>query len=308
MILKIFIIGPGGVLCCSKEFFSQFDVNEELISGFLQAISDFAEEISVGKIQILEFHNFKFVYSYTTEQKFIIVMVIDKDDLESEARPKINLMKNEFIKRYEPILHNWNGDVSFFEDFKDFIEDNIYIPCKVLITGEKRVGKTTIINLLQGETILDLDDDLNETFIKSIAFSDIPNLKQCVVKEIEIKELIENVSKYKILLNSLDVILYVSNSAASNLGRINEFIHDLRLLATKAEFYIIANFQDSDQIAFEPEKIENTFGIKTYGFTAIKKKSSKKLMQILKEALETLVENKEFSIKSMIGQINQSEG
>ncbi|MFX1325484.1 MAG: hypothetical protein ACFE8N_11035 [Promethearchaeota archaeon] len=308
MILKIFIIGPGGVLCCSKEYFSQFDVNEELISGFLQAISDFAEEISVGKIQVLEFHNFKFVYSYTADQKFIVVMVIEKNDLESEARPKIDLMKNEFIKRYEPNLRNWSGDISVFEDFKQFIEDNIYIPCKVLITGEKGVGKTSIINLIKGETILDLDDDLKETFMKIIAVSDIPNLKQCVVKEIDIKELIKNVSRYKILLKSLDIIFFVSNSAASNLGRINDFLAKLRLLVSKAEFYIIANFQDSYEIAFEPEKIENTFGIKTYGFTAVKKKSSNKFMQILKEVLETLVERKEYSIKSMIGQLNKDEG
>jgi hypothetical protein len=63
VIFKIFIIDPGGILCCSKDFFSHIDVNEEVVSGFLKAISDFAEEISVGQIQALEFRNFKFVYS-----------------------------------------------------------------------------------------------------------------------------------------------------------------------------------------------------------------------------------------------------
>ena len=35
-------------------------------------------------------------------------------------------------------------------------------PIRILVTGEKGVGKTTIMNLLQGETILKIDDDLNE--------------------------------------------------------------------------------------------------------------------------------------------------
>ncbi|MFX1448819.1 MAG: hypothetical protein ACFFCG_11905, partial [Promethearchaeota archaeon] len=86
MILKIFIIGPGGILCYSKNFFEQIDIDEGIISGFLTAISNFAREIKGGEIKALIFRNFNFVYSYSIEYNCIFVIVIDKDDLEEEAR------------------------------------------------------------------------------------------------------------------------------------------------------------------------------------------------------------------------------
>lgn len=86
MILKIFIIGPGGILCYSKNFFEQIDIFEEAISGFLTAISDFAKEIKGGDIKALVFRNFNFIYSYSVEYNSIFVIVIDKDDIEEEAR------------------------------------------------------------------------------------------------------------------------------------------------------------------------------------------------------------------------------
>ena len=36
----------------------------------------------MGQIQALKFRNFKFVYSYSAELRFIFVIVIEKDDLE----------------------------------------------------------------------------------------------------------------------------------------------------------------------------------------------------------------------------------
>ena len=39
---------------------------------------------------------------------------------------------------------------------------------KMLLIGEEGVGKSTIMNLFPGETILELDDDLNEIIQKPI--------------------------------------------------------------------------------------------------------------------------------------------
>ena len=101
MILKIFIIGPGGVPCYSKNFFEQIDIDDIIISGFLTGISSFAKQIKGGEIKALIFKNFNFIYSYSIEFNCIFVIVIEIDDLEEEARDKVELMKNEFIKRYK---------------------------------------------------------------------------------------------------------------------------------------------------------------------------------------------------------------
>ena len=81
MILKIFIIGPGGILCYSKNFFEQIDIDEGIISGFLTAISDFAREIKGGEIKALIFRNFNFIYSYSIEYNCIFVYNNNKNTI-----------------------------------------------------------------------------------------------------------------------------------------------------------------------------------------------------------------------------------
>ena len=287
MIFKIFIIGPGGILCYSKDYFEQIDIDESIVSGFLTAIDTFAKEIKVGEIKALIFKNYNFIYSCSIEYDCIFVIVIDKDDLEEEARNKLELMKNEFIQDYKPFLENWTGNTSIFRNFDKFIEENIFIPLKILLVGEKGVGKTTILDLFSGETIIELDDDLIETIQKPIKFLDIKEIKQCIVREIDLNELINNSSRYKILLKSIDIILIVTNSAASNLGRTHKLISQLKPRVSKAEYYIIANFQDLTESAFNPEKIEDLFDIKTFGFSANKEVSKEEIYVILKEILQT---------------------
>ncbi|MFX1315815.1 MAG: nitrilase-related carbon-nitrogen hydrolase [Promethearchaeota archaeon] len=292
MIIKILIIAPGGVLCYSKDFFEQIDKDEEVISGFLKAISDFAKEIKGGEIKALIFRNFKLIYSYSIEFDFIFVIVIDKDDLEEEARIQVEFMKKEFIIRYRSFLENWKGNVSIFKDFDDYIEENVFIPPKILLTGEDDVGKTTIMDLLPGETIIEIDDNLNEIIRKPINLFDLKEIKKCIIQEIHMEELILNSIVYKNLLESVDIILIVTNSAASNLGRTKNLYLKLKPKVNKADFYVLANFQDLKDVAFDPEKIEETFGIKTYGFTAIKEDSKSKIIFIIKDLLKNSVLNR----------------
>jgi predicted amidohydrolase len=293
LILKIFIIGPGGILCYSKNFFEQIDIDEGIISGFLTAISDFAREIKGGEIKALIFRNFKFIYSYSADYNCIFVIIIDKDDLEEEARLKLELMKKEFAKTYKSYLENWTGNVSIFQNFDDFVEENIFIPPKILLAGERGVGKTTIMDLFPGETVIELDDDLTETIQKTIDFLDIKDIKQCVIREIDLDELVNNSSFYKSLLNSIDIILIITNSGASNLGRTQKLVSLLEPLIKKADSYVIANCQDLKDSAFSPEKIEELFDIKTFGFSANKKESKDQIFFILKEILRTSIVEKQ---------------
>ncbi|MFX0136618.1 MAG: nitrilase-related carbon-nitrogen hydrolase [Candidatus Hodarchaeota archaeon] len=289
MILKIFIIARGGILCYSKNYFEEINIDEGTISGFLTAISKFAKEIKGGEIKALIFRNFNFIYSYSIEFDLIFVIVIDINDLEEEARSKIELMKQEFIKRYRPYLENWTGNVSVFESFNEFVEKNIFIPPKILLTGENGVGKTTIMELFPGETIIELDDDLIEIIQKPINFIDLKEIKQCIIREIDLGELVNNSNFYQKLLNSVDIVLIVTNSGASNLGRTQKLVKLLKPKIHRADLYIIANFQDLKDSAFAPEKIEEMFNIKTFGFSANKKESKNKMLFILKEVLQVLI-------------------
>ena len=172
MILRILILSSGGLLLYSKNFLSDQNENEDLIldddliGGFLSAISSFAIEIKGGEIKALNFRNSNFIYSYDTQFGCMFVLITEIEDLEEEAREKIELMKNEFIKRYSSYLEDFSGMVSVFDDFDEFIEEHIFIPPKILLIGENGVGKTTIMDLFPGEKILELDEDLNELIQK----------------------------------------------------------------------------------------------------------------------------------------------
>ncbi len=292
MISRLLIIASGGLLAYSHNFVGgEGAIEDDLVSGFLTAMSNFAQEIKGGEIKSLNFRNFNFVYSYDQETDTIFVLVVSIDDIEEEAREKVELMKDEFIKMYKSSLINWTGDVTQFVTFDKFVVEHIFIPPKILLVGEPGVGKSEILSKFPGETVLELDEDLNEIIQKPINVSGLQGLKQFILREMDIEELIENSKAYRSLLNSVDVICIVTNSAASNLGRTKKHFSRLKAMVKKADFYVIANFQDLKDSAFDPKHIEEAFGVKTYPFSA-KNDDKLEIFKILSEILQKSILDK----------------
>jgi len=285
MISKILIIMANGVLCYSKTFVGSDDMDYDLVSGFLTAISSIAKEIGGGEIRALNFRNFNFVYTYDDEKLCMFIIVTEIDDPEEEAQEKLELLKTEFINQFYDDLKNWKCETGRFEVFDEFAEKNIFIPPKILLVGEKGVGKTTILNLFEGETILELDEDLNEIMQKSIPLTDFKRINEVILRELDLEDLIKNAKIHRPLLDSVDIICIVTNSGASNLGRTQRLFSQLVSKVKKADFYVIANFQDLQNTSYEPEKVEDLLGIQTYGFCAIKRDAKEKIFEIINEML-----------------------
>jgi len=285
MISKILIIMANGVLCYSKTFVGSDDMDYDLVSGFLTAISTIAKEIGGGEIRALNFRNFNFVYTYDDEKLCMFIIVTEIDDPEEEAQEKLELLKTEFINQFYDELKNWKCETGRFEVFDEFAEKNIFIPPKILLVGEKGVGKTAILNLFEGETILELDEDLNEIMQKSIPLTDFKRINEVILRELDLEDLIKNAKIYRPLLDSVDIICIVTNSGASNLGRTQRLFSQLVSKVKKADFYVIANFQDLQNTSYEPEKVEELLGIQTYGFCAIKRDAKEKIFEIINEML-----------------------
>ena len=292
MISKILIIMSGGVLCYSKTFVGNDNIDDDLVSGFLTAISNIAKEIGGGEIESLNFRNFNFVYTHDDEKLCMFIIVTDIDDPEDEAREKLELLKTEFIDRYHDDLINWSCETKKFEPFNGFVEKHIFIPPKILLCGEEGVGKTSIINLFPGETILELDDDLNENIQKSIPIADLKRIKEVVLREMDLKELVDNSKLYRLILDSVDVICLVTNSGASNLGRTKRLYSLLVQKVKKADFYVIANFQDLKKTSYEPEKVEEMLEIKTFGFSAIQDSAKARMYSIIRDMLTISITDK----------------
>ena len=306
MISRILIISTGGILLFSKNYFvdpekeSENVLNDDLIGGFLTAINSFAKEIKGGSIKSLNFRNFNFIYSYDEQFGCMFVLITDIDDLEEDVREKVEMMKNEFIKRYHDEMEHFVGLVSVFNDFNEFIDKHIFIPPKILLVGDIGVGKTTIMDLFPGETVLELDDDLIETIQKTIDISGLSGITQVLIREMNMEDLVNNSKLYRELLDSVEVILIVTNSAASNLGRTKKWFSQLKPKIRKDIVFILANFQDLKESSFEPKHIKKSFdGIKTFGFSAIQKNSKDKILSIITKILKTsILEKYEKKLKS----------
>ena len=292
MISKILIIMSSGVLCYSKTFFGDEHIDNDLVSGFLTAISSIAKEIGGGEIESLNFRNFNYIYTNDDEKLCMFIIVTDIDDPEEEAREKLDLLKNEFIGRYQDDLINWKCETKIFEPFDEFVENNIFIPPKILLVGEDGVGKSTIINLFPGETILELDDDMNEIIQKLIPLPNFKRMNEVIIREMDLKDLVDNSKIYRSILDSFDIICIVTNSGASNLGRTKRLSSQLVQKVKKADYYIIANFQDLTKTSYEPKKVKEIFDVRTFGFSAIHESAKEKMYSIISKMLRISISEK----------------
>ena len=295
MISRIFIIAPGGKLCYFKNFTSDPDTDKDIVSGFLSAFNDLAKEITAGTMRKFSFRNFNYIYEINEEFDCMFVMVVDAYDLEEEAREKLNLLKLEFLKRYADIITTWNGNVTTFKPFNEYIDKNIFITPKVILTGEQGSGKSTIMDLFPGDLVVNLDVDLNEVSEKRIIVSGFKNVKEFKIREIDIQDLIYKPKQYGNALKSANIICIVINSIGTKLGGLAKPISKLKNSETNADLYILANFQDLEA-AFEPKKIEDTFGIKTYPLSAVNPHAKKRIFGIMEDILKTTFADKELKM------------
>jgi len=166
-------------------------------------------------------------------------------------------------------------------------------PPEILLTGEKGVGKSTILNLLPGENILEIDLNLNEIIKKPINIENLKGINQCILRNIDLNELIRNLISYRDLLESIDIICIIIDSTKTNLESTQQSYLELKQHVQNPDYYLIANFQDKKKNALKAEKIEEFFGIKSYGFSAIQKDSHEKLSTIIEDILKLSIIQKE---------------
>ncbi|UCC18447.1 MAG: hypothetical protein JSV62_10050 [Promethearchaeota archaeon] len=136
---------------------------------------------------------------------------------------------------------------------------------------------------------MEISLDLHEILKKSIDIIDFKSIKQCILRVIDLDELIINLKSYKNLLESIDIICIVTNSMVSNIESTLELLPKLKQILPNVDYYIIANFQDKE--ALPVEKIEKLLGAKTFGFSAVQKDANKKINLIIKDILRRSIQD-----------------
>ncbi|MFX0025636.1 MAG: GTPase domain-containing protein, partial [Candidatus Hermodarchaeota archaeon] len=167
-------------------------------------------------------------------------------------------------------------------------------PPEILLTGEKGVGKSTILSLFPGENIIEIDLNLNEIIKKPIDVENQKGINQCILKNIDLNELIRNLISYRDILESIDIICIITDSSKTNVESTQQSYLELKENFQAPDYFVIANFQDNKKLALKAEKIEQLFELKTYGFSAVQKDSREKFSSIIQDILRlSIIEEEE---------------
>jgi hypothetical protein len=286
MIRNFMVIGSGGLLMYSRQYGDR-KVDQDLISGFLTALSSFSSEVKGGKIESLVMQDIRFIYSIG-DSDLLFVFCCDKDDLEDEVQGRIEKVKNEFYRMFKDQVKNWNGNVTIFRPFDEIIDEMIALPLKIVIVGEPGVGKSTLFDFFPGEGILSLDENDNEIYKKSVSVDGIQNVKQMDLFKFTLEPLINEIRLHVDLLKSADLVILVVSSGVSNVSRTRKFVDKLKANVRKGRLVTLANCQDMKDVALEPEMIEKNLALKTYGFSAVDPEAKGQFFALIGQMLSNI--------------------
>nr|MDO8079955.1 hypothetical protein [Candidatus Freyarchaeota archaeon] len=136
MIHNIYILQRDG-MCVLHRKYGSLEADEDLVSGFLSALTSFGKTISGKDVESVILGDKKFV-SIPSEH-LIFVSYCDKED---EVRNMLANIREDFINSYGS-LQGWNGERSGFEGFLVKLDK---------IVGSK--GNEGIFNFSETEEIL----------------------------------------------------------------------------------------------------------------------------------------------------------
>ena len=123
----IWIITDGGISCFTHVF--DKELNEQLFGALLSALNIFAEEVTKGGLTNFEIQDNRF--TIMKEKGFIFVSKSSKKIKEKKVNSELEKVKRKFFDKYQgPLLDDWDGDISIFEDFEKSIEDTLEDPIK----------------------------------------------------------------------------------------------------------------------------------------------------------------------------------
>ena len=94
--------------------YSGFEINKQLFSGFITAISSLASQFNrtLDSITMSDM-----TIHYTMEAELVIAVAVDRDDNEEEIRRKLHDLISEFKLKFREVLTDWDGNLSYFDPF-----------------------------------------------------------------------------------------------------------------------------------------------------------------------------------------------
>ena len=110
-------------------YYGSIEVDETLITGFLSAISTFAEEIGAESVESLVMKNMKFVYAMDAslpEDPIIFAVSVDREEDEQKIKDILIEIKEKFVGRHKSDLEDWTGDIKIFNPFYGDLDEIVW--------------------------------------------------------------------------------------------------------------------------------------------------------------------------------------
>lgn len=136
MIHNIYILRRDG-LCVLHRKYGSLDADEDLVSGFLSALSSFGKNISGKEVESVIFSDKKFV-SLPSEH----LIFVSYCDTEDDVRNILTGIRDAFTNSYGSLLW-WNGDRDAFQEFLPKLDEIV-----------STIGKEVIFDPNETEEIL----------------------------------------------------------------------------------------------------------------------------------------------------------
>lgn len=104
--------------------YGAIELNQDLVSGFLTALKDFASEISKGKgqLKIVDMRLFNLILVF--KAGVLVVVAADKNDSREIAQARLEEIVDVFMEKYSEYIgeDNWTGDIRIFQGFETIID------------------------------------------------------------------------------------------------------------------------------------------------------------------------------------------
>ncbi len=111
LIHNIYIFRDDGI-CLFTRKYGTIEFDENLISGFLTAISHFGSEIGTTALEKIDFGDYRIVIA-SSEDDLITAGVVDKDDDVDMVAKGLEALLIDFKFNYGDIIYEWKGDNIF---------------------------------------------------------------------------------------------------------------------------------------------------------------------------------------------------
>jgi len=100
------------------------EVNDQRFAMLLSAINSFANHIYKGGISNFEIRNKK--YTIVEKNNFLFIGNTEPKIKNKKIIDELEEISNKFFEVYPiDVLKKWNGDLSIFEDFEEYIQDSM---------------------------------------------------------------------------------------------------------------------------------------------------------------------------------------